>query len=340
MLLGIIDDPVKSRAEAESETFRRGVWNWYVSDFRTRAMGDQGAIVLVCTRWHTDDLAGRLLAQAAKEPAADQWKVVSLPAVLEREAPGDPRRLDEALWPSRFSRAYLEATRVSSGIYDWSALYQQEPVPPGGAMAQRSWFKIGPPRGNVRRKCRCWDLAATKPTHGRDPDWTVGTLVAEHTDGTWTVEHVVRLRDTPGEVDKVIAREARQDGRHVLIAEWLDPGAAGKAVIEAHRRMLPGYDFEALPSSGEKSTRWRPFFQQAEAGNVYLVDGAWNRDWLDEIQVVPFGGHDDQADSAVGAFKRLTELKDYGPQAGVIMPDVATVSGPRIGSWREEFFRR
>lgn len=342
MILGVIDDPIKSRAEAESETYRRAVWNWYVSDFRTRAMGDQAAIVLVQTRWHSDDLAGRLLAQAAKNPLADQWRVVSFPAILEGAVkPGDPRQLGEALWPTRFSAKYLEATKVTSGIYDWSALYQQLPVPPGGAMAQRSWFKVGPFRANVRRRCRCWDLAATVPTHGRDPDWTVGTLIAEHFDGSYTVEHVVRTRVTAGAVDQLIKQTALTDGRSVLVREWLDPGAAGKSVVESHLRMLAGWDYAALPSSGEKSTRWRPFFVQAEGGNVWLQEAAWNREWLDEMSLVPYGTHDDQADSAAGAFQALTAHVDRGPDVGVVMPgNPQTVSGPAPLAWQEQHWRR
>lgn len=340
MLLGIVDDPIAGRAAAESETERKRLWDWYVAEFTGRQMTDEARIVVIQTRWHEDDLAGRLLRLAKEHPASTQWRVVSFPAICEMETPGDPRKVGEALWPSRFSAKALEDERILKGTYDWSALYQQRPVPPGGAMAQRAWFKVGPPRGAVRRRCRCWDLAGTKPTPGRDPDWTVGAKLAEHLDGTWTVEHVVRVRTTAREVDVLLKQTAVADGAQVLIREWQDPGAAGKAVIEAHRTLLAGYDYGPMPSSGEKSLRWRPFFVQAEAGNVWLVEGSWNQDWLDEMSLVPYAIHDDQADAVAGAFLGLTQYKDFGPAAAVIMPGTATVSGPARGDWQEQYFRR
>lgn len=342
MQLGIIDDPIKSRAEAESDAYRRHVWNWYTGDFHTRSMGDQTSIVLIQTRWHEDDLAGRLIKQSREDPRAEQWRVVSFPALPESLAelsPGDPRGVGEALWPARFSREWLLKTQAMSP-YDWSALYQQRPVPPGGAMAKREWFKIGRPPGNVIRRCRCWDLAGTKPVAGRDPDWTVGTLLEQYDSGMWCVAHVVRFREEPSTVDLLIEQTARTDGRSTLVREWQDPGAAGKSVIAQHRLKLAGWDYESLPSSGEKSLRWRPFLVQAGGGNVWIAPGQWNAVWLDEMQVVPYGAHDDQADSVAGAFNALAEFKDYGPSVAVIMPDSATVSGPARGSWRDQYFRR
>ena len=81
--IGIIDDPVKNRAEAESEVYRDRVWEWYKSAFATRQFGSTGAIVIALTRWHTDDLAGRLLELSAQNPDADQWEVISMPAIRE-----------------------------------------------------------------------------------------------------------------------------------------------------------------------------------------------------------------------------------------------------------------
>lgn len=81
--IGLIDDPIKNRAEAESEIYRDRVWQWYKSAFATRQFGDQGAIILCQTRWHQDDLAGRILKLAEENAEADQWEVISLPAIKE-----------------------------------------------------------------------------------------------------------------------------------------------------------------------------------------------------------------------------------------------------------------
>jgi predicted phage terminase large subunit-like protein len=341
MMLGIIDDPIKGRAEAESEAERKHVKDWYRADFSTRQMGDQAAIVVIQTRWHTDDLSGWLLQLSKDLPDVQPWRVVSLPAICEQLTPGDPRALGEALWPQRFSLNWLKAERSLKGTYDWSALYQQTPVPPGGAMAQRSWFRpVEGGRPAVRARCRCWDFAGTRPTAGRDPDYTVGAKLAWHVDDTVTVEHIVRVRDTANAVDSLMKQTALSDGRSCLVREWQDPGAAGKAVIASHLRMLAGWDYEALPSSGEKSMRWRPFLVQAEGGNVYYTPGEWNNAFLDELSLVPYGLHDDIADAVAGSFQTLAEFKSKGPSAAVLLPGSQTVGGPRMNAWQEEYYKR
>jgi predicted phage terminase large subunit-like protein len=333
MDIGIIDDPIKSRAEAESVAYRKAVKNWYVNDFSTRGQGDQTAIVLVQTRWHTDDLAGWLLKVAAENPKADQWEVIDFPAICVEERPNDPRKPGDPLWPERFSAAWLEARRLGMGVYDWSALYQQTPVPPGGAMAQLAWFPIRERRAGVRRRMRAWDLAATKETSGNEPAWTVGTLVAEYLDGTYCVEHVVRVRETPAAVDMVMRQTAMADGRSVAIREWEDPGQAGKAVTAAHRKLLAGFDYDCVRASGEKTQQWRPFLVQAEGGNVWLAPGPWNRAWLDEMITVPYGLFFDQADSVALAFNELTAHVDRGADVATVMPRAET-------DWQSAFYAR
>jgi predicted phage terminase large subunit-like protein len=340
MSLGIIDDPIKGRAEAESEAYRKQVKDWYRADFSTRQMSDQCAIVVIQTRWHTDDLAGWLLKLAQENPELPPWRVVVFPAILEQEVETDPRHLGDALWPQRFSKRWLLARKAESGTYDWSALYQQTPVPPGGAMAQRGWFEVVDAMPSVRRRMRAWDLAATKETAGREPAWTVGTLIAELSTGQYCVEDVVRVRETPGKVDQLMRNTATRDGRHVAIREWEDPGQAGKSVCAAHALMLAGYDYAAVKASGEKTLQWRPLFAQAEAGNVKLLRAAWNNAWLNEMELVPYGLFFDQADSAALAFNEITQLKDKGPTAAVVMPGTQTVGGPPMGAWQEQYFRR
>jgi predicted phage terminase large subunit-like protein len=342
MMLGIIDDPIKGREEAESEAFRKQAKNWYRADFSTRQVSDQCAIIVIQTRWHTDDLAGWLLKLARENRELEPWRVVTFPAILEQEAAEDPRKLGEALWPARFSLQWLQARKPEMGTYDWSALYQQTPVPAGGAMAQRSWFNIveDVPMGQVVRRVRAWDLAATKETAGREPAWTVGTLLAQLRDGRFIVEHVVRVRETPSRVDALMKQTAMMDGRGVHVREWEDPGQAGKSVISSHTLLLSGWDYKSVRASGQKELQWRAFFVQAEAGNVSLKRGGWNEQWLAEMELVPYGLFFDQADSAALAFNEITQIRDMGPSAAVIMPGTQTVSGPGREAWRDRYFRR
>ncbi|MEJ0017522.1 MAG: terminase family protein [Acetobacteraceae bacterium] len=123
-----IDDPVQDRAEAESEVTRKAVWAWYTSTAYTRLMPG-GAVVITMTRWHQDDLAGRLLAEA--DAGGDRWEVIRLPAVAV--ANDDPlgRPVNAPLWPERYNAATLAGIRAAIGEREFGALYQQDPQPPG-----------------------------------------------------------------------------------------------------------------------------------------------------------------------------------------------------------------
>jgi predicted phage terminase large subunit-like protein len=125
----LIDDPVKDREEADSEVSRKKVWNWYTSTAYTRLMPG-GAVVLIQTRWHEDDLAGRL-KEAEKNGTGDKWEVLELPAIDNR---------GQALWPAWYPFEVLEQIRSVIGLRDWNALYQQEPTPDEGTYFKRKWF--------------------------------------------------------------------------------------------------------------------------------------------------------------------------------------------------------
>ena len=119
----LIDDPFKNREEAESQLIRDKVWNWYTSTAYTRLEKD-GKIILIMTRWHKDDLAGRLL-QAEKD-GGEKWEVIEFSAIAERDE--EYRKLGEPLWPEKYDLDALKTIQKTIGIYDWSALYQQHPI--------------------------------------------------------------------------------------------------------------------------------------------------------------------------------------------------------------------
>ena len=140
----IIDDLVKNYEEAHSPTQRDRVWDWFRSVAYTR-LEPGGSIVVIQTRWHEDDLVGRLL-----ENEAERWQVVSLPALAEADDPLG-RAEGAPLWPSRFDRAALEEKRQTLGSYLWSALYQQRPSPAAGAVFRREWFRTFTDAGDAYR---------------------------------------------------------------------------------------------------------------------------------------------------------------------------------------------
>lgn len=167
-----------------------------------------------------------------------------------------------------------------------------------------------PPITSSARVVRYWDLAATEPTASNpNPDWTVGTLMM-FDNGIAYVLDVRRARLRGEKVEEFISQTAYEDGHGVPIRMEQEPGSSGKALMDQYARyVVPGYDFGALRPTGDKVTRARPFAAAAANGNVRLVRASWLTNWLDEFSSFPEAAeHDDQVDSAVGAFTYLAGL--------------------------------
>lgn len=308
--LVIIDDPVKSREEANSPAYRERVWDWYREDLYTR-LEPGGAVVLIQTRWHEADLAGRILAA---ETAAE-WTVLNFPA--EAEA-GDPlgRAVGEPLCPDRFDRAALADIRATLGTWSYSALYQQRPLPQGGGLFDKGWFTIVDVSPAQAPRVRYWDKAGT----AGGGDYSCGVRVAQGPDGLYYVEDVVRGQWSAHERNQIERQTAELDGQAVAV--WLEqePGSGGKESAEASVRRLAGFTARAEPVTGAKEVRAAPFAAQCEAGNVRLVRGAWNAAFIDELATFPAGAHDDQVDAVAGAFNKLALDPPGSGQSAVIRP--------------------
>ena len=292
----VIDDPVKSRAEANSAAYRDKVWQWYTDDLYTR-LEPGGAIVLIMTRWHEDDLAGRILAS----DDADSWMVISLPAIAED---GDPlgRKIGEALCPDRYDVPALDRIKTVLGN-SWYALYQQRPQAPEGEFFQRQWFEIAPTApGDMREFVRYWDKASSL-----GGDFTAGVLIGR--DGwIYYVLDVVHGQWVGADREKVIRQTAELDAqRWGRVQIWIEQegGSGGKDSAEATIQNLAGFPVFADHPTGDKATRAEPFQAQAMAGNVRLLRGAWNPSYLNELTGFPTGSYDDQVDGSSGAFNKL-----------------------------------
>lgn len=200
----------------------------------------------------------------------------------------------------------VERRRLEAG--DWWATTL-------GSMFQRESFDVidrneVPSISSTGRIVRFWDMAATEVSASNyDPDWTVGTLMM-FDQGIAYVLDVKKARVKSDKVEQLVAQTAAEDGPFVSVRMEQEPGSAGKALVDQYARyVLPGYDFGALRSTGDKVTRARPFAAAAANGNIRVVRGAWLTDWLDELSSFPEAcTHDDQVDSAVGAFTYLAGL--------------------------------
>ena len=297
--LVVIDDPIKSHAEADSALHRDHAWDWYRSDLVTR-LRPGGRVVVVMTRWHPDDLGGRLLE------ADPGWEVVRLPALAEADDPLG-RAPGEALWPEWEDRAALERKRALVGGRMWSALFQQSPRRDDGALFPVGKIDVVEAVPADIGTVRAWDLAATAHGDGHDPDWTVGVRLGREPSGRFLVLDVVRLRGGPHEVEEAIVTTAHQDGRAVPIGLPQDPGQAGKHQVAWLAARLAGHRVVASAETGAKLTRALPVAAQAEVGNLRLLRGGWNRALLDELRDFPHGRKDDQVDALSRAFSMLAD---------------------------------
>lgn len=204
------------------------------------------------------------------------------------------------------SLSYLDpVTRARYLEGDWT-------VTESGNMFKREWFKVIE-RDAVPQKLAkvcAWDLAATEVKEGKDPDYTVGTVIGKDEDGFYYVIDVIRTRSTPSDVEKIVRQTAEIHGPDSC-DYWMEqePGSSGVNTIDYYRRkVLAGFYFSEEKTTGKKSDRARPFSSMAQSGAVRIVKARWNSDWLDELEIFPTeGAHDDQVDSASLAFSKCAQ---------------------------------
>ncbi len=285
----LIDDPIKSWAEAESELARNALYNWYRAELSAR-LKPGGRVVLIMTRWHEDDLAGRLMAAEAG------WDCLTLPAVaVAGDALG--RAPGEVLWPEWQDAAGVARRRREVGERAFAAMYQQAPRAPDAALFRAERIIVLPEAPVVRQCVRGWDLAASLPAAGRSPDYTVGVKLGETAENRLVVLDVVRFQGSPAQVEARIQDTARQDGNGVIVALPQDPGQAGAAQISMLSRGLAGYRIISSPERDAKVVRAMPAATQVDAGNLMMVAAPWNDAFLAELKAFPHGNKDDQVDA-------------------------------------------
>lgn len=251
------------------------------------------------------------------------------------------RQGDDLVWSD--SREYLiqqygadqlpkSLTFIAANIYDNKILLDKDPAYLGnlkslclvdrerllsgnwniranaGTLFRREWFTVidAIPSG-WNSRVRFWDRAATKPHEGnKDPDWTRGMLLYRYPNGSFVVGDLKSIRNTPGQVEKLIKAVASQDGQSTRIVSQQDPGSAGVAEAENFVRMLAGFDVRTIVTSKDKITRAKPASAQSEVGNILVLRAPWNEEFFSELENFPEGSHDDIVDVLSGAFNELS----------------------------------
>lgn len=296
----IIDDYIKEIKESLSQLHRDYIWDWFVTTAYTRL--EPGAtVIIVATRWHHDDLIGRLLKN---EP--DKWTNIVIPAIAEEnDILGRP--VGTPLFEERYPIEDLLDRKRTLGSFFFNALYQQRPENDAGKLTDRRWLKYlsqFPTDASGFQFARVWDLAATED----GGDWMVGTLMAYNKERDLTVIcDVERAQLGPLKVEALVAKTAKRDGPNVQILIEREPGSSGKLLVENYANtLLKGFKVEAVPANDGKLIRAQPFLAAVEAGRVYLVQSSWNTEWVNEYDDFPGAEHDDQVDTASIGFTWLT----------------------------------
>ncbi len=296
-----LDDPFKNREEANSPTIRAKVWDWFTQVYGTRKRKGAGELMIL-TRWHEDDIAGRALAKGG-------WETLSLPAIMTEDEiktkhPKDPREIGEVLWPDHYPIEVIEERRRDIGSRDFNALYQQRPSAQEGALIKRDWFRFYKelPVNKLKRIIQSWDTSF-KDSEGSD--FVVGGVLA--TDGV-----DFYLTDlTRGRMGFNAAKTAikTMSGKHPKATKKIiEDKANGPAIIDSLKKELTGITpYSPKDSKVARLNAVAPIF---EAGNFYLPDPSiapWVNDYIEELVSFPTGAHDDQVDMTT---QGLLELRN------------------------------
>lgn len=320
----LIDDPIKNREEAFSITYRNKIWEEWKNTLRTR-LQPNGRVIIILTRWHEDDLVGRLLNPKYNDDVLEEgvkWKVISIPAIADSADDLLGRKKGEALWPEYgFDRSWAVKTKIEVGSSTWTSLYQQRPQAQEGGLIKRDWWKYYNPKAlpDFLEIVQSWDCAFEEQDRDKktqDYSYTVCTTWGR----TLTAIYLLDVFRKQIEFPELIRTMKSMYGKWNPNAVLVEYKASGKSSYQALRQetLLP-----LLPVSPHKSKVVRMDLESPmiEAGNVYLPQQAvWLHDYIDELSMFPNGENDDQVDSTSQGLKYFRERSKVGAR-GIVVND-------------------
>lgn len=305
----VADDPNNVK-QSESFAVREDTLQWWSEVVPTRVNDEDSARIVIQQRTHERDVSGYILSQELG------YEHLMLPMEFEPKRKcitgigfEDPRKEEgELLFPERFTESGLNELKAElrgwGGTYAEAGQLQQRPEPRKGGMFEvENMTILDYPPSEVVKVVRYWDKAGTQDSGA----YTAGVKIALLADNSYLVLHVARGQWSAGAREKHIQLTAENDGTDVDIWMEQEPGSAGKDVATLSIRALAGYVArpDKVSGQGDKERRAEPYAAQVEVGNVYLLKGSWNHDFIEEHRKFPTGRYKDQVDAAAGAMKKL-----------------------------------
>lgn len=341
------DDPFKDRADADSETIRENVWKWWQSVFMTRREGKTGVIVLN-TRWHLDDLSGRLLQQEQDLTLAniphDKWERFRFPAVAEEDEYIDGklfRKQGEALWPEKFPLEDLEKTRTNSDIYEWSSLYQQNPILSENQEFRAEWFRYFEDKDLEGKDLEVYATVDLAISEKKSADNTSVQVVGKEKarPERYKLEELTGRLDAGTVINYIFDLKKKYGGR--LKKVGIETVAFQKIFLnllkEEMRKRDVYIDFEELKAESKKSDRIRGLIPLYKNGVIYHRKGT-DIPFETELLQFPKGKHDDRID-AFAYINQLIPATSYGGGVKRYVPRSTTYVSRELvpaGGWKEK----
>ena len=300
----LIDDPIKNRADANSQVQRDHLYDWWTSTARTR-LEPGGSIIVIMTRWHDADIVGRLVREH-DEP----WEHIRLPAIAEES--DDLREEGEALWPARYDLAELSKVRQAVGPEDWACLFQQRPTLREGGLFKFNWWNTyNAVPDTIGEVFQFWDTAYKTGQHN---DYSACVTLGYDRD-SYYVLNVWRDRvDYP-----TLTRVAQVLYRQYMPSRvFVEDAASGQSLIQSLKKET---NLPVIPVKvdSDKVSRANAVTGTVEAGKVYIPTQAqWLGDFVDEMAMFPNGAHDDQVDAFVGCLRQAIRHGIQGKSGPVV----------------------
>lgn len=293
--LGVIDDPIRGRADANSETVRDAAWDWFTDDFFTRFSEDAGLLAIL-TRWHTDDPIGRLIERYP------DVKVLKYPAIAIKDEPH--RKTGDALFPEHKSIDFLQERKKLMDPNNWEALYQQSPVIAGGNMFKTDEFRFYEVLPKLKWRAIYGDTALKTKEQN---DYSVFQCWGESWEGQAVMVDQIRGKwEAPELLTQARAFWAkhRAEGTGTLRSFNVEDKASGTGLIQTLKK--EGVPILGIQRSIDKITRAMDAIPLIQSGNVLLPKHApWLSDYLSEFAAFPNGSHDDQVDPTMDAIDNI-----------------------------------